>query len=662
MDRLELDTGNLGLGSGRAYRFVTRLVWLYGGFTALVAAALALSLLPFAALSALRMQALETIAGGMGGLILGALLIALTALCATQAVTAARHRYVVIEESEAGARVRRFSFRRIGPGVAARQGQAIIVGLGAALTCFASWLLWPTGALPSATADPNLVGAIAVAIAFCSLVAERMIAAFPTPQMPEAPALRRILLVTTILLAAAGGLEICRSAGLLWVYWIVIALSVVPWIVSIELALRSFARMFLPPPQAAEATAVADSIFLGLVTGGPRAPGLLIREHLGLDFTRSWALQYLTSAALPAVFATALLCWGLSGLKLIDLSQRGIYERFGAPVAVLDPGIHLLLPWPIGVMRSVEFGTLHEVKVGSRQPDTAVLHLDAEAVPPASTNHLWDVADPTEAEYLVASQSGGGAQGFQAVDAEIHVVYRTGLTDADAMAAVYGAADPGALVSESASRIAALYFASHTLETVMGAQRDALAEFLRASLAHDVAAYHAGIEIVSVHIESVHPPAGAAAAYHAVQAAVINADASISNERGRATRAAGVAQQEAHQMETAAQAAAEEKLQEAKGEAYQFAADRKANGEGTNSFVMERTFAALTAALTQVRLTIVDHRLTAAQAPIIDLRGGTNAAAPEATPTAGAAPAVAPSTAPPRPAPAPLTPGVEDAN
>ncbi|HEY4264271.1 MAG TPA: SPFH domain-containing protein [Micropepsaceae bacterium] len=669
MAQADHEIGGLGLGSSQAYRFVTRLLWLYGGFTFVVVLGLVQAWLP---VTVLRTQAQEAIAGGGGGLVLATLLMALTGLFGAQLLAAARQRHFAVEEIVNEPAGRRFVLRQIGPGIAARQGQAFLIATGAALTCFASWLLWPMArTLPSAMADPNLVGAIAIALAFCSLIGERMMAVFPVPQMPEATALRRLLLVTTILLAAAGALEIGRGAGQLWVYWIFAALSVVPWIVTIELALRALARLFLPVPQPLEARAAVDSIFLGLVTGGPRAPGMLIREHLGLDFTRSWALSYLTSAALPAVLATALLCWGLSGLKLIDISQRGIYERFGAPVAVLGPGIHLLLPWPLGIMRPVEYGTLHEVKVGSSVPEATLVRIDAEAVPPPSTNHLWDTADPAEAEYLVASQSGAGVQGFQVVDAEIHVVYRTGLSDADAMAAVYGAADPGTLVGEASSRVVSMYFASHTLDTVMGAQRDMLAELLRANVAREVAAYHAGLEILSLHIESVHPPVGAAAAYHAVQAAEINANASVFNETGRAKRMAGVAQEEAHQMTSAAEASAEEKIQSAKGETYQFAADRKAYAEGKESFVTERTFQALVAALSQVRLTIIDNRLTPAQAPIIDMRGG-NAAlpAPATAPVAGSVPgappaaaAVPPPARPPAPeGPRPLTPGVEDAN
>lgn len=664
MDKSVEDRDGLGLGSSRAYRFVTSLAWLYGAFTIVVAAGLSLAVLRYFAPGGIRAQALEAVASGEGGLVLSTLVMALTMLFATQAIAASRIADVDWTPS-------RLSLRRIGPGAVARQGQAIIIVLGTAVTCFLSWLMWPAlQSAPAAAASPNILGALAIAIAFFSLIGERMMAEFPAAQLPEAPGVRRVLLVATILFAAAGALEIGRGAGLLWLRWIFLALMIVPWIATIELSLRALGRLFLPPPLPSEARAAVDSIFVSLISGGPQAPGALIREHFGIDFTRSWALSYLMSAVLPAVFATALLCWGLSGLKLIGMSERGIYERFGAPVAVLGPGIHLLLPWPIGIMRPLEFGTLHEIKVASSAPDTDAL-IPAEAIPPASTNHVWDTTVPTEAEYLVASQSQGGAQGFQAVDAEIHVVYRIGLTDADAMQSVYGSeTDPATLVSEASSRVVSLYFASHTLEMVMGAQRDALAESLRASLARDIAAYRAGIEIVSVHIESVHPPAGAAAAYHQVQAAEINANASVFNETARARRMAGVADQEAHELVTAAQASADEKTDGAKADAYQFNADRKAYAEGQNSFIMERTFAALVAALRQVRLTIVDNRLTPAQAPIIDLRSGGAPASPEttpaapatsATPTTPAGPAT-PAANSPAPPPASLTPGVEVPN
>jgi regulator of protease activity HflC (stomatin/prohibitin superfamily) len=157
-------------------------------------------------------------------------------------------------------------------------------------------------------------------------------------------------------------------------------------------------------------------------------------------------------------------------------------------------------------------------------------------------------------------------------------------------------------------------------------------------------------------IEEIHPPAGAAAAYHAVQAAQINASASISNETGRAKRTAGIAQQEAHQLTTAAAAQAEETLHAANAEAYQFNADRRAYAEAGRAFLQERSNRDIVAALSQTPLIIVDHRLTAAQSPVIDGRMLGVGAQGSAAPTAPAA------TAAPQLPEQDLTPGVETNN
>jgi regulator of protease activity HflC (stomatin/prohibitin superfamily) len=193
------------------------------------------------------------------------------------------------------------------------------------------------------------------------------------------------------------------------------------------------------------------------------------------------------------------------------------------------------------------------------------------------------------------------------------------------------------------------YFNSRTLEAVLGARRENIADALRTELAADLDSHQAGVDIVSVLIEEIHPPAGAAAAYHAVQAAEINASASISDETGRAKRAAGVAQQEAHQLIAAATAGADETLHSAAAEAYRFNADRRAYADGGRAFLLERSYSDLNAALRQTPLTIIDHRLNTAQAPFIDLRssGATPAALPAAADKRGSSSA-----------PAPLTPQV----
>jgi regulator of protease activity HflC (stomatin/prohibitin superfamily) len=604
----------------RSHRLIRHLALLYGALTLVVALALAAGWLPASVAPQLRALAREAIAGGLGAITLTALLLADLALLGTLALTATRVRHAAQGEEEIASSRHPFAFRDH-PGNAARMGQALIATPGAVLVWAVIVGLWPSGSgTLEQPAAANIAAAFGIAIAFVSLVAERIVNAFPAPQLPEAPALRRVLLLGTCLIAAAACVGFGRGAGLAWLFWPAAVIVCIPGLVAAELALRALGRLFLPAPAAADARAVVDSLVAGLLTGGPRAPATLLRTHLGLDFARSWALAFLSAAILPALLATALLCWGLSGLKLIELGHRGVYERFGAPVAVLGPGLHVLLPWPLGRLRPVEYGTIHSVPIGVDQsgPESSAA-IGAEEVPPVSLNRLWESAHADQAHYLVPS-AGSGAQSFQAVATEIYVLYRVGLTDDAAEKSIYTVANPESLIKAAAGSLVLRYFNSRTLDEVIGARRENVSAMLQAQLAAEPAVRQAGIEIVSVLIEEIHPPAGAASAYHAVQAAEVNANASISNERGRAKRVAGVAQQEAHQLIAAANARAAELTHAADGDAYRFSADRRAYADGRQAFLLERRLDALEAALARTSLTLIDDRLSSDQRPILDLR------------------------------------------
>jgi regulator of protease activity HflC (stomatin/prohibitin superfamily) len=679
----------------RPQRLIRRLAWLYGGTAAAVLLLLAAAALPASVLPQARALARECLEGGLAALVLAPLLLALTALFATLVLAVARARHAAAGAPELAGRTR---WSLADPGFAARQAQALIVSAGTLLIWLLVRLLWPRTGLAPQPMTANIAAAFVFAAAFVSLMAERVMNEFPAAQLPEAPLLRRVLLLVTVLLLAAACTEIGRSVRISWIRWPQLVLLWIPALVALELVLRALGRLFLPPPAPEQARAVADSVLAALITGGPRAPGVLLRRHFGLDFARSWALAFLSAAILPALFGTALLCWALSGLKLIDLSHRGVYERFGAPVAVYGPGLHLLLPWPFGRLRLVEYGTIHSVAIGvgaadqeqaapvshaalaavpdaqvnaalqklaqedlvtvaqlpyvfaaegldythyreqlreqlaraqagqqAAQPQAAAVQISAEATPPPSLNRLWSTVHADQAHYLVASQ-GTGVQGFQSVDTEIYVLYRVGLNDQAALRSIYTVANPAALVRETASRLVLRYFNSQTLDDVIGldqahsTNREGVAAMLRRELTASLASYHAGIDVVSVLIEEIHPPSGAAAAYHAVQAARINANASIADELGRAQRTAGVAHQEAHELVAAATAAATETGDTANAEAYRFAADQRAYAAGGHSFVLERLYTGLLTALKGKPLVLMDNRLDQSDGPLIDMR------------------------------------------
>ena len=556
----------------RAHRLMRALTWLFGSAVLAVGLWLALG---FLGVSAAR----EWIEGGLGAIAFPTLFMGLTVSVATLALTGARFRYAVSVENQGTETQSRLLIKAMaGPGFVARQGQAIIVSTGAVLVWLAERALWPAQPSQSAevTAGVGIAVGAAFALAFASLVAERIVNAFPEPQLPEAPSIRRLLLFSTLVLVVGACLEIGHGAGLTWVRWLICAVIWLPGLIVLELTVRALGRLFLPPPLPSTATAVTDSLLASVITGGPRAPGTLLRTHFGLDFSRSWALAFVMKALLPAAFGTGLLCWILSGVKLIDLDQRGVYERFGAPVGVLGPGLHVLMPWPLGRLRPVEYGAIHSVAIGVDQtePDD-MTQVDAETPAPFALNRLWETSHPGQAYYLVPS-AGTGPEGFQEIATEIRVLYRVGLSDSAALQSVYTVADPESLIRDEAGRLVLRFFSSRKLETVIGADRQNVAPALRDQLAADIDSRHAGIEIVSVLIEEIHPPAGAAAAYHAVQAAEINSLATIYDEQAKAELTAGTAQQQAHQMTSASDAKADEITRVANAAGYRFDADRRA--------------------------------------------------------------------------------------
>lgn len=514
-------------------------------------------------------------------------------------------------------------------GRAARVPQAVIVTVFSVAAALVAWRAVPAGT--STWPDAALcyaLGGAAVVLAFPLLVIERLLAADARDALPEAPALRALAFVAVLCIFLSGLTELAAGAGLPATARAESLIAIIPALAGAELALRALGRLFLPPPdplsaRAACASLVARVIASGAAEGGLAAP---LRQHLGIDFSRSWALAYVRSAALPLAGSLGLLAWVLTGIVLVPLDGRAVYERFGAPVRVLHPGLHAILPWPLGAAKRVEFGTVHEVPLGAgaAQAETRV---GAEDPAPATADRLWEQAHPGELTLLVASQA-GSRQSFQSVSADLRLLYRVGDSDEDALHAAYASADPEALVRSIGGRAIAAYFAARTLPDMLGADREAMADTLCGIVQAELDRVHSGLRMVAVAIEAIHPPAGAADAYHAVRAAEIAASASIAAERGRAIVVRSQSRQYGFEQMAAASAGASETVGAADIALTRFAADRDAAKAGGHAFLLERYFASLSSALGKSPMTIIDHRLNWPEAPVLDLRPLSGAALP----------------------------------
>ncbi|WP_412026264.1 protease modulator HflK [Burkholderia cepacia] len=499
------------------------------------------------------------------------------------------------------------------------------VTAGAALSVALAMLAWqpPSPVMlirAMAAPEPTLAaGAACIVLAFLTLVSERHHAAAAGGSAVAASLTRvlRVALVTALAgaIAAAWFAFQHRAAD-----GLVHAVALLNAAVAAELAIRGVLSWFAVPRGAV----VPTSAIAGLLSRRPSpfaSLGAELRHRYGIDLRQSWGWRSFVRLLPGALGATVACAWLLTAVVVLNPEQRAVYERFGAPVAVWQPGLHVGLPWPFGRARIVDNGAVHQVAIAGSANDGGA---DARAVPadgptPERLDRLWDVPHPWDTTQVIAGAN-GDRQNFQIVNADVRVDYRLGPTDADARAALYRTIDPESTVRVSANRELVHYLASHTLESLLETNQAAMADHLKRAIQQQLDQLQSGVDVISVVIESVHPPTGAAAAFHDVQAAQIRALGSVAQARGFAAGLLGDAQQQALVRVARAEAQAGDTLASARVQRIDFDAEVVAYRLGGPAFPFEYYLDRLQRGLRNARMTIIDDRLADGTRATVDLR------------------------------------------
>lgn len=494
----------------------------------------------------------------------------------------------------------------------------------ALLTLYSIEQVWNLALPPAALGLSASVGAaLSLLLAFGLLVLERQLAQENVAQWPEAGPLAQLTRVAIICLVLSALCLLFGSETSVWPVRLAVLIGLLPGLVAVELLLRAVLSLFSPRREQLEPALLARSFIADMLRWPPQP--LLALQHeihnrFGIDLRQIWAFTYMRRAFLPVLAVVAIVGWSLTGVHEIALQGRGIYERFGKPVEVFGPGLHAGLPWPLGRVLSVENGVVHELATSVGETSAPIAAEPAEGPAPAIANRLWDASHVNDKSQVIAS-SHADKQSFQIVNMDVRFVYRIGLSDQAALAATYNSADVPTLIRSTASRILVHDFASRTLDGLLGEDRVGLAEEIGRAVQADLQKLDSGVEILATVVEAIHPPAGAANAYHGVQAAQIGAQALISRERGAAAEATNQAQLQASIARDQATASAHEINSSAQAADLKFAAERKAYASAGQAFVLEQYFSQLTQGLANAKLLVLDHRLGgSSNAPTIDLR------------------------------------------
>ena len=514
-----------------------------------------------------------------------------------------------------------------------QRSKQLLINIGAPTLWLAGWALlallgidqvWNLS-LPAAQLgfSANVGAAASLLLAFGLLVLERQLAQQSAALWPEAGALAQLARVAIVSLVLSALCLLFASSEAVWPARLAVLIGLLPGLVAAELLLRALLSLFTPRPEQLEPPLLARSFVADLLRWPPQ-PLLALQHELhnrfGIDLRQIWAFSYMRRALIPVLAVVVVVGWALTGVHEIAMQERGIYERFGKPVAVFGPGLHAGLPWPFGRVLSVENGVVHELAANVGEVAAPVAVQPAEGPAPDVANRLWDASHANDKSQVIAS-SRADKQSFQIVNMDVRFVYRVGLTDQAALAATYNSADVPTLIRSTASRILVHDFSSRTLDGLLGEDRGGLAEDIGRAVQADLTSLDSGVEILATVVEAIHPPAGAANAYHGVQAAQIAAQALISRERGAAAETTNQAQLQASVAYDQASASARETHAAAQATNLKFSAEQKAYASAGQAFVQEQYLSQLSRALAGAKLLVIDHRLGGSgNAPTIDLR------------------------------------------
>ncbi|MEO0814760.1 MAG: protease modulator HflK, partial [Myxococcota bacterium] len=293
------------------------------------------------------------------------------------------------------------------------------------------------------------------------------------------------------------------------------------------------------------------SRFLGSSLNPLQSLFIGIERTFGVDVRSSWALTFSRRAAPIVVLSLAGLAWLLSSVVVVDASQQAVRERFGRALKdqVLEPGIHLGLPWPLDRVRLVDVRRVREVPIG---------YVEAKA----GADALWTKLHAAEEFNLLL----GDGRDLITVNAELQ--YRIG----DVHEWLYGTQNPSTALETLSYQVLMDATVNESLAGVLSSDIGDFSTRMVEAIQTRSDLHRLGIEVVSFNLRGLHPPVAVATDYQAVVAAQIEQGTRTMQAQAFRYDALPTAEAEAVLATRGADAFRAERLSQARGEASAFKA------------------------------------------------------------------------------------------
>ncbi len=400
-----------------------------------------------------------------------------------------------------------------------------------------------------------------------------------------------------------------------------------------EWIIRAIISPFLP---VRSADRINESLVLNIVTGNPSGHGAgdSFEDQFGIDISQSWAVQFMRRSGPWLVMGMLVATWAMTAVTTLRVDERGLYQRMGhIPDTVLEPGLHVHLPWPLGSVRRISYGAIREVRLNTDdradKPEIKPSDTGVEDATDDRDDRIWSKTHGEELFLMIANQprlnSGNGERvdtqrPYELYHADVVVTWRVALDGLSSRQASYRLADPDRLVARIGRRELIDLFNSRTAEDLLFADLSDFSQSAHQAVQSRLDALNAGIDIVDVIFEAVHPPIRTAETFHRVHGAEKESDVLLDIARAEAEKIRSTAEISAAQINDAATADAVTNLARAAAEQETFSAERGAYRDAREVFMFERRLQTIESTFADRNLIIIDPRIHADNGLVLDLR------------------------------------------
>lgn len=309
-----------------------------------------------------------------------------------------------------------------------------------------------------------------------------------------------------------------------------------------------------------------------------------LERNTGISMRGLLSFKYVKQIAPTALFFSALFLWLSTSIIQVEPSEQAAVYRIGnLQENLLKPGIHLVFPYPIDRVVVCDTEAVKRTTIGYKSEEAA--------------DNLWTAGhgDGGE-EYKLLLGSGD-----EVVSINLRLEYKI----SDLKQYLKCASMPESILEALSYEQVTDETIGTDLATLLSVDRDAFAEKFREKLSEKLKERQIGLDVVSVVLESIHPPIEIASVYQEIISSEIAAERKILEAQGLAAVKIATAEDLNNKAVKGAETSQTEKVAKAKAVVTEFLASVQADKQYGENYRYQKYLNAVREAYGKANLVIV---------------------------------------------------------